>query len=287
MSIKFRWLGNAGFEVILPSSKVLVIDPYMDDNPNTTVESQDITGADYIALTHGHFDHCSDVGKLALKFNSRIICSYQIAEPLAECFGLDPNRIIRVSAGDTVDFDDFRIEVLRSIHASTAGMLKSTYKRLTGNAPAPDMPFNEISKAISELSPRRETAAPADDIRSRMNAAGIVGGEQLSFIFRTSDNIRCYVYSANPEDYLWKQIMEAKPNIFFVQLTAKPEDVAEIAALSGAEVIVPTHHDMRGAEAGHKTVAETAKCLAELSPVKLIDTEYGKWYEVGLKISSD
>ncbi|MFC1901066.1 MBL fold metallo-hydrolase [Chloroflexota bacterium] len=285
MSIKFRWLGNAGFEIVLPSGKVLVVDPYMDDAPNAPFKSSEITGADYIALTHGHFDHCSDVGKLALKFRSRIICNYQIAGPLAELFGLDENRIIKVSAGDTVDFDDIRIEVLRSIHASTSGMIRASYKRLTGEAPAPDMPLNEMSKIVRELSPPRESQP--DDIRSQMNAAGIVGGEQLSFIFQTSDNLRIYVYSANPEDYLRKQIAEAKPNVAFIQLTARPEQVAEIAALSGAEVIIPTHHDMQGPDARHKSVEEMAASLKEKSSAQVIDTEYGKWYEVGIKISSE
>ena len=128
---------------------------------------------------------------------------------VAQFFGLDPNRMVRVSAGDVVDFDDLHIEVLRSIHASTTGMLKATYKRLTGEAPPADMPLNEMSKILSELSPPRESEGQVDDIRSRMGRAGIVGGEQLSFILQTSDNLRSYVYSANPEDYLRKQIAEA------------------------------------------------------------------------------
>ena len=285
MSIKFRWLGNAGFEIILPSGRVLVLDPYMDEAPNAPFKSDEITGADYIVLTHGHFDHCSDAGKLALKFNSRVICSREIAPSITDFFGLDENRVIKVSAGDVVDFDDISIEVLRSIHASTARMMKATYQRLVGEAPPPEMPLNEITKIIRELSPPRESQP--DDIRTRMNAAGIAGGEQLSFIFRTSDNLRTYVYSANPEDYLRRQITEVKPNIAFIQLTARPERVAEIAALSGAEIIIPTHHDMQGPDARHKSVEEMAAALKEKSPAQVIDTEYGKWYEVGVKITPD
>ena len=77
MSLKFRWLGNAGSEIILPSGKVLVLDPYMDDAPNAPFKSDEITGADYIVLTHGHFDHCSDVGKLALASGGISDCAPQ------------------------------------------------------------------------------------------------------------------------------------------------------------------------------------------------------------------
>ncbi|MFC2038885.1 MBL fold metallo-hydrolase [Chloroflexota bacterium] len=287
MSIKFRWLGNAGFEIVLPSGKVLVLDPYIDYAPNAPIKSDDVTGADYILLTHGHFDHCSDVGKLARKFDSRVICSHQIADPLADFFGLDPHSIIRVSAGDTLDFDDIKIKVKRSIHASIAPMLRATYRRLTGERPDPGMPLNELRQAISALSAGSAQESPATEIRNRMESAGIVGGEQLNFILETGDNLRSYVYSANPENYLWKQVMEASPNLIFLQLTAKPEDVAEIAALSGAEVIIPTHHDMGGPEARHKAVEETVKHLAGLSTARFIDTEYGQWYTVGIDISSD
>jgi len=142
-----------------------------------------------------------------------------------------------------------------------------------------------MTKIVRELSPPRESQP--DDIRTRMNAAGIVGGEQLSFIFRTSDNLRTYVYSANPEDYLRQQVMEARPNIAFIQLTARPEYVAELAALSGAEIIIPTHHDMQGPDARHKSVEEMAAALKEKSSAQVIDTEYGKWYEVGVKLTPD
>jgi L-ascorbate metabolism protein UlaG (beta-lactamase superfamily) len=286
MSLKFRWLGNACFEMILPSGKVLVLDPYIDYAPNAPIKSTGVTGADYIVLTHGHFDHCSDTGNLAHKFNSRVICSHDIAGQIAEFFDLDPHSIIRTSAGDTLDFDDLKIEVKRSIHASTVPMLRATYRRLTGERPDPGMSPGKLREAIAALS-AGQPEPPAAGIRNRMETAGIVGGEQLNYIFQTGDNLRSYVYGANPEDYLWKQIMEAEPNIIFLQLTSKPEEVAEIAALSGAEIIVPTHHDIAGPEAAHKSAQETAKHLAELSSARFIDTEYGRWYEVGVTISPE
>jgi L-ascorbate metabolism protein UlaG (beta-lactamase superfamily) len=64
VSIKFRWLGTVCFEIVLPSGKVLIIDPYIDYSATAPIKCKDVTGADYIALTHGDFDHVTDVGAL-------------------------------------------------------------------------------------------------------------------------------------------------------------------------------------------------------------------------------
>jgi len=61
MSIKLRWLGYVCFEIVLPSGKVLVIDPYIDYSPTAPIKCQEVTGANYIAITHGHYDHVTDV----------------------------------------------------------------------------------------------------------------------------------------------------------------------------------------------------------------------------------
>jgi hypothetical protein len=235
-------------------------------------------------LTHGHYDHCSDTGKLARKFNSQVVCSRRIAEPLAETFGLDPNRIVGVTAGDTVDFDDIRIDVLRSVHASTVRIMTMMYKGFTGEEPPGDMSLNEIEEIVHGHMLSKESTSPLNEIMKKMHEAGLVGGEQLNFVFQTTDNLRCYVFSANPEEYLRTQIANAKPNILFMQLTAKPEDVAAFADLSGAEVIFPTHHDFRGPEAAHKSAGKLADCLAAGSSARVIDSEYGKWYEIGVKV---
>ena len=67
MSVKLRWLGYVCFEIVLPSGKVLVTDPYIDCSPTAPVNWEEVTGADYIALTHGHYDHITTSPEIQLQ----------------------------------------------------------------------------------------------------------------------------------------------------------------------------------------------------------------------------
>ena len=80
MGIRIRWLGTACFEICLPSGEVIIIDPYLDEAINSAVRSRDIERADLICVSHGHFDHILDVGRLANRLGSKVICSSTVAE---------------------------------------------------------------------------------------------------------------------------------------------------------------------------------------------------------------
>ena len=150
------------------------------------------------------------------------------------------------------------------------------------------MTVAEIRKAIRERSPRRAEPDPAQEaLQKRVQAAGITIGEQLSYVFETTDNLRLYIHGAGPYDYLRRVIAESRPHVFFSQLGGvKSETAAEIAALSGAEVIVPVHHDMDGIEVAHKRAQSMALHLSKLSKAQLLDVEHGKWYEVATRVSA-
>jgi len=107
MSLKIKWLGTACFQIILPCDIHIVLDPFMDDSVNCAITSDIIGRCDYIFLTHGHFDHVLDVGKLASRFAPPIYCNAATAETLVEHQGVDPALIHRITAGDEVDRPGF------------------------------------------------------------------------------------------------------------------------------------------------------------------------------------
>src|SRR3990167_4844308 len=63
--IEVKWLGHAGF--LIKNSSVVYIDPYN--------LSEGLEKADYILITHSHYDHCSlaDINKI-IKDGTKIVC---------------------------------------------------------------------------------------------------------------------------------------------------------------------------------------------------------------------
>ena len=80
MSIKLRWLGTACFEIRLSNGEALIIDPYLDDSLTCPIDSNEIERGDVICVTHGHFDHILDVGRLANRLGSTVVCSHVAAQ---------------------------------------------------------------------------------------------------------------------------------------------------------------------------------------------------------------
>jgi L-ascorbate metabolism protein UlaG (beta-lactamase superfamily) len=280
MGVRFRWLGYVCFEFILPSGKVLVVDPYIDYSHTSPIKCEEVTGADYIAVTHGHFDHITDLGALLHKFHSKVLCSREIAEPMTRAFNIDLGDLIRVSAGDVVDFKDLRIEVKRGEHINLVPPMREAYVRLLKKEPDPAWTFAEIQRELSAaLNTTQEPKTAA--ILDKLNKAGVTGGEQLNFLFQTKGNLRFLFYSSGPEEFLQTVVAKARPNAIFVQLGGSDlEKIADVAALSGADIVIPTHHDGSGARNAHQITRNFSEILARRTNAQFMDIEHGKWYEI-------
>jgi len=71
--MKLRYLSHSAFQITTKGGVRLLIDPFLDGNPNAPVRSNEVF-ADFIVLTHAHGDHLGDAKKIARASNSQIIC---------------------------------------------------------------------------------------------------------------------------------------------------------------------------------------------------------------------
>jgi L-ascorbate metabolism protein UlaG (beta-lactamase superfamily) len=78
MSFKITWFGHASLGLEVGGYRLLV-DPYFTGNPVATMTAQDVT-ADYILVTHGHFDHVGDVVAIAKRTGAMVISNFEIAQ---------------------------------------------------------------------------------------------------------------------------------------------------------------------------------------------------------------
>ncbi|MCK9425879.1 MAG: metal-dependent hydrolase [Ignavibacteriaceae bacterium] len=71
--MKLKYLSHSGFQITTEEEHRILIDPFLDGNPNAPVTSDEILFTDFIVLTHAHGDHLGDAKKIARIFNSQII----------------------------------------------------------------------------------------------------------------------------------------------------------------------------------------------------------------------
>jgi len=76
--MKLKYFSHSSFQITTDSGQVLLIDPFLDDNPTSPVRSDDVS-ADYIILTHGHGDHIGDSFKIAKRCDPLFICVNELA----------------------------------------------------------------------------------------------------------------------------------------------------------------------------------------------------------------
>jgi L-ascorbate metabolism protein UlaG (beta-lactamase superfamily) len=122
-SIVLKWLGNAGWEIQVGQT-IILIDPFLtrgEANPNAEWKTDEaavlriIKRADYIFAGHSHADHIADVPFIAKKFGSKVIGS-QTTTNIALTAGVDKSQLVTISGGEHLDFKEFSVQVIESEH---------------------------------------------------------------------------------------------------------------------------------------------------------------------------
>ena len=131
-SFTMKWLGNAGWEIRVGAS-VILIDPFLTRRPASAAEEwktseeevlKNIDQADFIFAGHSHADHIADIPFIAKRFGSKIIGS-RTTTNIALTAGVAPGQLTTISGGEKLDFPDFKVEVIESEH----GVLKRSGRR--------------------------------------------------------------------------------------------------------------------------------------------------------------
>jgi len=111
--MKLKYFSHSGFQVTTDSGTTILIDPYLDDNPNSPVKSKDVK-ADFIILSHAHGDHLGDSMKIAKNNKLTFICVNELGNYLSSKGFTTHNMHI----GGGYDFDFGRVKFTIAHHGS-------------------------------------------------------------------------------------------------------------------------------------------------------------------------
>jgi L-ascorbate metabolism protein UlaG (beta-lactamase superfamily) len=113
--IEITWLGHSCF-TIATGKHTLLIDPFLDDSPTAPIKS-DAVKADFILITHGHFDHISDAVKIAKRTGATTVSNFEIAQWLgkqgvANAVGMNHGGTVKLPFGSAMFTIAFHSSVL-------------------------------------------------------------------------------------------------------------------------------------------------------------------------------
>ncbi|HLZ44628.1 MAG TPA: MBL fold metallo-hydrolase [Gemmatimonadales bacterium] len=144
--VVLKYLGTAGWE-ISDGTTVILIDPYLSringprppgassagapipgdtrpfygwDHsavPDVATIDAHIQRADFVLVTHTHYDHVLDVPHIALKTRATIIGT-ESTENVMRAYGVPDEQLITVRGGEDYEFGVFSVRVIPSIHSA-------------------------------------------------------------------------------------------------------------------------------------------------------------------------
>ncbi|PUA32669.1 MAG: metal-dependent hydrolase [Candidatus Terraquivivens tikiterensis] len=114
--VTIKWLGHAAFEVSM-SDRVILIDPFLKDNPKAAIKPDEIQRVDLVVVTHNHFDHFADVVEIAKKHGAKVVAVYETANAAAEQ-GVE--NTVGLNVGGTAKLDGLSITLTPAFHSCTS-----------------------------------------------------------------------------------------------------------------------------------------------------------------------
>ncbi|HLH71049.1 MAG TPA: metal-dependent hydrolase [Candidatus Dormibacteraeota bacterium] len=116
--VSFTWLGHGTWKVRTAGGKDLLVDGWVASNPVTPEHLKRIDRLDLMVLTHGHFDHVSDVVEIVRATHPRVLCQMEVGNWLTKQ-GVPQEVVLGFNKGGTVEVDGITFTMVHAEHSSS------------------------------------------------------------------------------------------------------------------------------------------------------------------------
>lgn len=257
--IRIKWLSVSCFE-ITDGNVTIVSDPCVTESPLCPLTWESIEKCDFITLSHGHWDHITDIPRLIGKFRPWILTGDQTAAPLARWTNYVPSRIYPMYPDMELDFDSVKIKALYGRHTDLGSGYNDQVTALA-NRPAvvADFTMNEIQ--------------------------GYGSMEYRNFLYTFPNGTKVLLWGNDPTPDQKNILKNIAPDIAILQYTKQakdPEAMARFARDIGCKILIPHHMDLKKTKEEYlPEVAQFEKAFCALVPdATFICPENGAWIEL-------
>ena len=112
--MKVKFLGHAA--VLLQGPSILLIDPFLKNNPQAVFSPKELKKIDFVLVTHDHFDHLGEAKEICQKSGATLIAIHELASSFQEEIKTEGMNI-----GGKIEFQELKIFMTEAWHSLKKG----------------------------------------------------------------------------------------------------------------------------------------------------------------------
>ena len=97
-----QWLGHSSWQLTTSRGAVLLIDPWLSQNPTAPMKIEDLPAAAYVLVTHDHSDHAGDCVAIVKQTGATLVAQ---PETVGRYKGEGAERVLGMNVGGSVELD--------------------------------------------------------------------------------------------------------------------------------------------------------------------------------------
>ena len=120
---RITFLGHVTFRFVTADGEQIIIDPFLTENPQTPDDMKQVGELDTILITHGHFDHFSDVEPLVADWGGDGLQLRDLLLPAKE--GIE--NAMPIQKGGTIEVGGLKVTATNAFHSSSIQLDDGSY----------------------------------------------------------------------------------------------------------------------------------------------------------------